>query len=1217
MLNSGLAAYLPLDRRYALACGQTLPDRSVGTALFADLSGFTPLTEALTQAFGPRRGAEELTHCLDRVYDALIAEVERYGGSVVNFAGDAITCWFDAQHMPQQVARRAALCALAMQEAMTPFGAIPLQEQRTVTLALKVAVASGPARRFVVGDPALQLLDTLAGATIARLATAEHLAQKGEVLLDVATATMLGEAATLNEWRMDESTGERFAVLGPLDLPATPAPWPPLPRILHEEELRPWLLPAVYARERGGQGQFLTEFRPVVALFLRFEGLDYDYDAQAGAKLDALLRRVQGIVAHYEGTLIQLTIGDKGSYLYAAFGIPQVHEDDPQRAAQAALELRRLPTELPFLQTIQIGISRGTMRTGGYGGTTRRTYGALGDEVNLAARLMQAAAPGETLVSGRVEAVLAQDFTLHTRPPLAVKGRREPLPIFSLQGNILRRVIRLQEPTYGLPMFGRQAELALVAEKMELAIQGKGQIVGLVGEAGMGKSRLSAEVIRLARRRGLVGYGGACQSYGTNTPYLVWKPICQALFDVDPTLPLPRQLHHLEEEMAWRAPRRLDALPLLAPLLDLPLPENAFTRSLEPKERKGALEALLVECLRASVEQAREQKAALLLVLEDMHWLDPASHDLLETLARVSEEWPLLILLAYRLPDFQRLQGPRIEGLSHFTRIALSDLPPEELEKLIRAKLSQHHIELGGPLPTTLLEQLMARAQGNPFYVEELLNYLNDRGVNPYEPEALIRLEWPASLQQLILSRIDQLSERQKVALKAASIIGRLFRFTWLHGYYPALGEPQRLRTDLDELARLGLTPMDTPEPELSYLFKHIVTQEVTYEGLAYATRAKLHEQLARYLEEHAPGAEVLDLLAYHYGRSENTSKQREYLRLAGEAAQAAYTNEAALEYYRRLLPLLAVPGEQIEVRLKLGCVLELVGQWDAAECHYRETLALAEQYNEVIPVATCQEALGRMMKRQGEYHAAVSWLDQARLNWGQLGEHSGVSRALRELGHTLWDLGEYPEAGRYLTEGLTIARALGDKLGMAEALRWLGTLTTSQGYPGAAHPYLEESLALFREAGNKSGVVWSLNDLGSSLRNHGNYAAARPLHEEQLLIAQEIGDKSGVAYALANLGFVAYFQGEYQPARSRLEEALLMARQMRAKRAIAERLLCLGHVALEQGDYLTARAHYEEALDLFHKTGFKGGLAFWPRGLGYLKAIQGNYAGARTHLEA
>ena len=234
-------------------------------------------------------------------------------------------------------------------------------------------------------------------------------------------------------------------------------------------------------------------------------------------------------------------------------------------------------------------------------------------------------------------------FSVEPRPPLPMKGKAESLPVFVLTGRRQPRTIRLQEPAYALPMIGRQRELATISTFMERAVHGQGQVVGIVADAGLGKSRLLAEVIRLANKLGFIGYGGACQSDGINTAYLVWQPIWRAFFDVDPAMP----------------PRRL-----LGAVLDIALPDNDFTHSLESQYRKSALEALLLDCLVAAAREAP-------LLLEDAHWLDALSHNLLDWLAGGLADLPVVIVLAYRPPELQRLQAPRVEALPHFTRLSL------------------------------------------------------------------------------------------------------------------------------------------------------------------------------------------------------------------------------------------------------------------------------------------------------------------------------------------------------------------------------------------------------------------------------------------------------------------------------------------------------------------------------------------------------------------
>ena len=440
------APYLSPDRLQALAAGLNLPFTADGSVLFADISGFTSVTERLRSSLGVRRGAEELTAHLNRVYEALIAEVEQYGGSIIGFAGDAITCWFGGQ----STALRAVACGVALFDAMRPVERITLPEGDTLQLGLKVVISSGETKRFVVGDPDIQLMDALAGATVTRLAVGEGLAEPGNLLADEATIQGLGDQARVQAWR--ESADARFALLEHFaHSPDVMLP-PPRAATLRPEQFRAWLLPAFARHMDAGLGEFQIELRPVTALFLRFSGIDYDTDSDAEAGLNRLVRLVQGIVHRYEGNVLQLTIGDKGSYLYAAFGTPVAHEDDTPRALNAALDIHAAVTELDDVGPVQIGISRGVMRAGAYGSSTRRTYGVHGDQTNLAARLMTEAEPGTILLSESLLRANLDDFTLERLPPIQVKGKANPIQVFRLTG---RRERSFEARFYTTPLVGR------------------------------------------------------------------------------------------------------------------------------------------------------------------------------------------------------------------------------------------------------------------------------------------------------------------------------------------------------------------------------------------------------------------------------------------------------------------------------------------------------------------------------------------------------------------------------------------------------------------------------------------------------------------------------------------------------------------------------------------------------------------------------------------
>ena len=595
-------------------------------------------------------------------------------------------------------------------------------------------------------------------------------------------------------------------------------------------------------------------------------------------------------------------------------------------------------------------------------------------------------------------------------------------------------------------------------------------------------------------------------------------------------------------------------------------------------------------------------------MIEDLHWIDALSHDLLEGLAKALAGYAVCFVLAYRPPEMERLQTPRHRSLGAVHAGGVERTDEDEAESAIRAKLTQLYPARGGALPAGLVDSLMARAQGNPFYLEELLNYLHDRGIDPSEVD---KIELPDSLHTLILSRIDGLSEGEKTTLRAASIVGRLFRAKWLMGYYPELGSFPQVKAALDALEALDITPLDSPEPELAYLFKHIVTHEVTYESLPFATRAKLHEQLARYLEstggETAP---LLDVIAFHYGRSENKDKQIEYLRKAGEASQKSYANEAALEYYKSLLPLLTDDKDKIQIHLKCGEVMELMGKFDDAETDYRAALDYAK--DNIAMKANAQFALGKLNRMRGEFKSALEWLEQAKTARTKLEDTAGLAQVFIELGMVLYRKGEYERAREPLNEGLTLAREVGDKFNTAQALNNLGNVALYQGDYTAARTLYEESLNLRREIEDKAGISASLNNLGIVARRQGGYTTAKMFYEKSLELDREMGDKYGIASSLNNLGLVALEQGDYIEAQSLNENSLVLRHEMGDKLGVAQSLGNLGIVAYAQGDYSSARMLQEECLTLNREILNKTGIALSLSNLGNVALAQGDHVAAR-----
>ena len=427
--------YIPMDRRQAIAAGGSLPEQASGAALFVDVSGFTTLTEVLARELGAQRGAEELIRRLNQVFAALTDEVQQFRGSVVSFAGDAMTAWFDADD-----GLRATACAMSLQQVMERYATVTTPLGSVMRLAVRVAVAAGTVHRLLVGDPHIQVIDTLAGRVIDALATGDRLASNGEVVVQAAIAEANGEQLEVTSWRIDPVSGDRFAIVAAVEAGPV-APWPELARdALDDSWARPWLLPTVYERVREGKSEFLAELRPVAALFLGFGGIEFGDDDQPGARLDAFVSWVQGVVATHGGALLQVTTGDKGGYLYAAFGAPVAHEDDAVRAVAAAFDLLAPPPDLGSITNVRIATTFGQMRAGAYGGPQCRTYGVQGSTANLAAHLMQYI-PDGIVCDEAIYRAARSGLAFTELPPVTLKGHAGTVSLFRPLASTMQSVV--------------------------------------------------------------------------------------------------------------------------------------------------------------------------------------------------------------------------------------------------------------------------------------------------------------------------------------------------------------------------------------------------------------------------------------------------------------------------------------------------------------------------------------------------------------------------------------------------------------------------------------------------------------------------------------------------------------------------------------------------------------------------------------------------------
>jgi adenylate cyclase len=1192
--------YIPRDRWQALLLGELLPDRTHGSALFADISGFTPLTEALTRALGPRLGAEELTHQLNRVYDALIAEVERYDGSVIGFAGDAITCWFagnagDASGVAGDAPLRATSCAFAMQQAMQQFKSVSLPGGETVALAVKASIASGPARRFLVGNPEIQYIDALAGGTLERMIAAEHLANRGEVLADRQTVTAFGDAIQVREWRMAEDDGVSFAVIEDVlstirtgELPSTPSPL-----ILEPAALRPWLLPEVYEGFTTGVGESLELRRGVVSLFLRFQGIDYDNDEQAGSKLDRYIRWVQDVIRRYDGALLQLIIGDKGNYLYAAFGAPSAHENDPQRAVSAALDLLVLPPDLDFVEPIQIGVGQGTMRTGAYGSVTRRTYGVIGDAVNLSARLMQNAAPGTVLVAQALEEVLQQAFEWESLPDIRVKGKDAPVPV-------ARPRRKKQSPgrsvIYNGELVGRKAELRQLAQAIRPVFAKRfAGVVYVHGEPGVGKTRLIYELQQQARAQSTLVWF-ACpadpilrqslnpfryflrQYFGQNSDNT------EEANKVNFTAALNTLIEKLRAETDDAGAQEVIAelqrtRSMLGALVDLYW-EGSLYEQLEPELRfRNTLLAF------KTLMRAESRLQPVILHIEDVHWLDPDSQDLLITLTRSVREVPFVVILSGRYRD---------DG-SPFTLALDADVPRTTLDlntlslEGTRALAEQ---VLQGTLTDTLANFLRMKTEGNPLFVEQLTLDLRERALVRRDDHAwdIVSQEVeavPATINAVLIARLDRLAAQVKAVVQTAAVLGREFEILilsrMLHDDADLTRKVQRAE---DEMIWSALNQMH-------YIFRHTMMRDAAYDMQLQTRLQSLHALAAGVMEQIYAGelAPHYADLAYHYGKANDRVQAFRYARVAGEYAVARFANQEAIQHFLQALqnalylPLEQTYAERQNIHAALGELLVTTGQYEAAQEHLTHSLALAQDRDDRDGQARVYRWLAHLFELRSEYRLALDWVQRGVAVLTGRDTTTAAELAL-VAGMIYTRLGEYEEALSQCEIALNIARQHNELATLARAYNLLGHIARLRGQTSTAIEHFQHAYELHEQTGNLHDQATMHNQIANAYFDLSQWREADARYREARLIFERIGDIYLCAVADNNLGEIALYQGRLDEARNFYQRAVDAMHQIGGSTYILGVLhMNLGHAFIRRGEIELAIAELQRGQTYFEQA--------------------------------
>jgi class 3 adenylate cyclase/tetratricopeptide (TPR) repeat protein len=1145
-----LASFLPgrLVRRLLErpeGTGQAHADRLTGALLLADISGFTAITERLARG-GPG-GAEALRGLLDGAFGPLLELVAGTGGDVLKFAGDALlACWpaGDGPERPDEAdgdpaalaaaTAAAAGCAEAMQAALGRYAAA-----RRLPLALRIGVGAGEVVVLDVGGARERRELLVAGAAVPQTTEATGRAAPGQVVLSEPARRLLETA---------------LAGQGPAGSPPAPggpaAPGPgrgPLPEGV-EGVLAPYLPRAMLALMVAGHEEWLAELRQITVVFANLPDLDHRAGLEEAQEVMAAL---QAALYRYEGSINKLSVDEKGTTLVAALGMPPLaHEDDPARGVLAGLAMCDALGRLG--RRVAVGVTTGRAFCGTVGSPWRREYTMLGPAVNLAARLMQEAGDG-VLCDAATATAARPGLAFEALAPVLVKGRADPVPVHRPVRPGRRAPARAPRPAPA-PLVGRAEERRRLAEALARLAAHPGPpdpptVLVLEGDAGSGKSRLVTELVDQAGAAGLPVLAGAGDAVERNTPWHAFAELLGRLpaFDGDDLAARRRRVL----DLLGPDPEALDLAPLLNPVLDLELPETGASAGLSGQGRAERTRALLLRLLRAVIGGA-----PTVLVVEDAHWLDSASAGLVLALSR--DPAPLLLVVAtrpqgesgtladdlswaayrrlLRAPDVQRLE---LDGLGHVA-----------VEALVGQRLG------AATVPEVVTRLVEETAGGNPLFTEELTLALRDAGlvrvvdgrVELLAEDADVARSLPHTVYGAVTSRIDRLNPTQQLTVKAASVIGRAFAVRLLRDVHP-LGDrvAATLADDLATIERNNLTVLDTPEPELQYLFKHVIVQEAAYNLMLLSQRRRLHRSVAEWYERSGTGD--LAVLAHHWRLAEVPAKAARYLERAGAEALREGAYAEAVRFFTALLEVddgpAGQPGDQGGGPGRVG---RRSGPPDAgAVRRARWEHQLGDAYL----------GLGQLGPEQEHLHAALALLGRrtpasgrrlpGKLAWqaGQqlrnrlwprpLVARDPATRAALEEAAEVYErlfLVDYhgsrrARAAHQAVKGLNLAEAAGSR--SAEA-RMAAACSVGSGVLGRhrlAEGYLRLAFDALAGTDDPSARAWVLQAAALYGTGVGRWAEVRRHLEEAIGIVRRLGDPRRLAELTGLFIWELYFQGQ------------------------------------------------------------------------------------------
>lgn len=1148
-----------------------------GSLLFADLSGFTAMSEK--HALMGRLGAEKLTGIMNNCFNSLLGLVFAYGGDVIKFGGDAFLAFFSGFDNTS----RAYKCAGDLIHWITENGVIstPVGE---FSLGIHAGISAGDIYNLYIGDQRKEHL--FCGLAVENAYAAADAAGLGQLALTKqAVGSMSGIDVTKSGDdycicnRLHRSKSFKFAPRSGWDAISVKS------SELFNTGLERFVINGLKERLNYNAGVIEGEHRVLTSLFIGVGSLraNLEENTQSSvAAINSYFTRINKIIEKHGGVFARLDSSGSSEKMLVFFGAPVSSGCDAENCLKAVIEIQSILPELNENFIIPVkhryGVNTGICFVGDVGGASRREYTAMGDAINLAARLMAKAKYGDILVGEKTVTTCEEKFITREGSLAPVKGKAEPVRLYYLDKQI----------TEGVPaerMIGREDELKQAQEFIDKIMQGNPSWLLIVGEPGAGKSLLCANIKKMAAEAGLHCAEGACFKHSEKTPYEPLKTIFSGFLHLTSRASQKQRkqalLKYLKKinESEWE--------PLIAPLFDYFPTAPPQLRNLPEDIKKEKIRDILC---RLFCEINKDRLSVL--IIEDVQWVDNASFEIIKSLS--GKQGAPGVVFVCRPGDIH----DELKSKSGIETIELAGLSPENSQKLFLSVP-------GGVVPKQeIIEQVIEKSEGNPFYLEEMAKAFRELGAEKFTSGDNI----PSGIESVITARIDNLGEAVKKTVRTASVIGRVFAYNVLHSIFPDRKRIGKLRGYLEELSRLNLTPLERRQPVLEYMFKHILTQEVAYNGLPFSARRLLHLKTAEYFVSKKRLVKCQpEIPARHFLLADEDERALPYLFLAGEKAAAEFANTEAFKFFTKALQV-AEKHNHGEYVLKIlqsrGRLAKYTSDFKLAESDYlrlkniskddssNQAVALrnlSEIYRQTADYDKAEKTIAELEKLMPEDpHMKVFWLNGRAEIARRRGKLQDCRKKLLEalsvakvydspadlhaliynnLGICHWSLGRLKESKGYYKSALALYRQLKDLAGQSKIINNLGIINDKMGKLCQAAISYEKAQKIFERIGAARSQAYACANLGTNLTSRGYLAQAVEKLKQAKEIFQKIGDQHSLAYTEGDIGFVYFCWGDFEKASYYFNTALDIGLNLKDDEFILETQLRISKLKLLQGD--------------------------------------------------